>query len=101
MDLPAVTQESLNALLLAPFGLFAALAVRRVWPVALTVVLLPAVIEGAQAFVPEIGRLCIVQDWLDNATGGLLGALAGGLLTLVLRKPGSRQRADGPPDGKR
>lgn len=81
----------LNMVLLVPLGLFAVLAVRRAWPVAVFVVVLPAVIELAQTRVP--GRVCSGIDYLTNVTGGLLGVLLGWLVLVLWRRRSARLQA--------
>lgn len=85
-DLPAVTQESLNALLLLPLGFFSALAARRAWAAVLPVVITPIFIELIQALIPALDRVCSSQDVINNVTGGLLGVALGALLMVVIRR---------------
>ena len=84
-DLPAITQESLNALLLLPLGFFSALAARRAWTAILPVVITPIFIEVIQALIPALDRVCNSQDVINNVTGGLLGVALGTFLVIVLR----------------
>ncbi len=65
----------LNMVLLVPLGCFAVLAVRRLWPALVLVLVLPAAIELAQTRIP--GRVCSGIDYLTNAAGGVLGAVLG------------------------
>ncbi|SFT45140.1 VanZ like family protein [Actinopolyspora lacussalsi subsp. righensis] len=75
LDLPTPTQSSLNSLVLLPFGICAGLAVRnrlQTAAVVAVILLLPALVEASQGFTLFV-RHCSAQDWLDNASGGLLG----------------------------
>jgi hypothetical protein len=81
-QLPDLNPESLNALLLLPFGFFAVLATRRAWPALLPVILLPVFIELVQALLPALDRTCNLQDAINNLSGGLLGIGLG--LTVIL-----------------
>ena len=85
-ELPAITQESLNALLLLPLGFFSALAARRAWTAVLPVVITPIFIELVQALIPALDRVCNSQDVINNITGGLLGVAIGALLTVIVRR---------------
>lgn len=84
-ELPAITQESLNALLLLPLGFFSALAARRAWVAIVPVVVTPVFIELIQALIPALDRVCSSQDVINNLTGGLLGVALGALLMVVVR----------------
>jgi hypothetical protein len=84
-ELPAITQQSLNALLLLPLGFFSALAARRAWTAIFPVVITPIFIELVQALIPALDRVCNSQDVINNVTGGLLGVALGALLTVVVR----------------
>lgn len=77
-------ESLLNLVLFVPLGLLAVLAVRRVWPPTLLVLVLPAVIELAQLRIP--GRECSGIDYLTNVAGGLVGVLLGWLLLRVARR---------------
>lgn len=83
--LPALTQDSLNALLLLPLGFFSVLATRRAWMAALTVVMTPICIELIQALVPVLDRTCSSQDIINNISGGLLGVALGILIQGLVR----------------
>ncbi|WP_092602611.1 VanZ family protein [Actinopolyspora xinjiangensis] len=76
-DLPSITEQSANSLMLAPFGFFAALSFRKWWISPLALPLIPAIIETMQMLIPAIGRSCTIQDGFDNLTGGILGATFG------------------------
>ncbi|HZD56766.1 MAG TPA: VanZ family protein [Anaerolineales bacterium] len=89
-DLPAITQESLNALLLLPLGFFSALAARRAWVAVLPVIITPVFIELIQALIPALDRVCNSQDLINNVTGGLLGVALGAIFVLAIQ---SRRRA--------
>lgn len=78
-----------NIAMLLPVTLFAVLAVRRVVPVAVCGVLAPVAVELAQALLGA-GRTCTGYDWVNNATGALLGALLGAAL---LRRARRRDRS--------
>jgi glycopeptide antibiotics resistance protein len=90
-DLPAITQESLNALLLLPLGFFSALAARRTWAAVLPVVITPIFIELVQALIPALDRVCSSKDVINNVSGGLLGVALGALLMVAIK--GRRARA--------
>jgi hypothetical protein len=79
----ATTQGQLNALLFAPFGLFAVLATRRPVFSAGLGVLFTASVETAQAAMPYVARLCDTDDLATNAAGVLVGVVIG---TLVCRR---------------
>jgi hypothetical protein len=65
-----------NVLMFVPICFFAVLATRRpVW-IAVLGVVAPVVIEVSQVFVGG-GRDCAADDWVNNATGALLGVSAG------------------------
>ncbi|WFE25758.1 VanZ family protein [Solwaraspora sp. WMMD791] len=88
-----VTVDSLgervgNVAMFVPLAFCTVLAVRR--PVLATGLLLlaPAGVELAQA-VTGLGRECVGYDWVNNATGVLLGAAAGGVVTVAWRMVGS------------
>lgn len=74
-----------NIAMFVPLAFFLVLAARRVVPVALAGVLLPVPVELAQALIGG-GRTCVGYDWVNNATGALLGA---GLGAVALRLAGS------------
>jgi hypothetical protein len=67
-----------NVAMLVPVSLFAVLATRRPVRVALVGALAPVAIELSQALIGA-GRDCLPDDWINNATGALLGAAAGAL----------------------
>jgi VanZ family protein len=79
-------ESLLNLVLFVPLGLFAVLALRRIWLPTLLVLVLPAVIELAQLRIP--GRECSGIDYLTNAAGGLAGVLLGALTLWLLRRRG-------------
>jgi VanZ like protein len=70
-----------NVLMFVPVGFFATLASRRPLVVAVIGVLAPLAIEVVQVLIGG-GRDCAANDWLNNATGALLGVIAG---TVLLR----------------
>lgn len=83
-----------NVLMFMPIGGFAVLATRRpVWA-GLLAGLSPLLIEIGQALVGG-GRDCAADDWVNNATGAVLGAV---LATLLLRL--SAWYASDPPAGR-
>ena len=84
-DLPAITQESLNSLLLLPLGLFSVLAARQARVAVLVVVITPIFIELTQALIPALDRVCSSQDVVNNITGGLLGVALGALLLVAIK----------------
>ena len=73
----------LNTVMLIPLGLFAVLAVRRVWPVALFILLLPTVVELSQTRID--GRYCSGIDYVTNIIGGLVGVVLGTLILVSWR----------------
>jgi hypothetical protein len=91
-QLPDLNPDSLNALLLLPFGFLAVLAARRAWPALLPVLLLPVFIELVQALVPALDRTCNLQDAINNLSGGLLGIGLG--LAVILAQGRIRPAAD-------
>lgn len=68
-----------NVLMFVPLGLFAVLASRRPVVVAVLGVLAPGAIELSQVLIGG-GRDCAANDWLNNATGALLGVVAGAVV---------------------
>ncbi|MDG4762954.1 VanZ family protein [Solwaraspora sp. WMMD406] len=94
-----VTVDSLgervgNVAMFVPVAFFLVLAVRR--PLIGTGVLLvvPAMVELAQA-VSGLGRQCVGYDWVNNATGVLVGAAAAGVVRLVWRPTPPRPQPSG------
>ncbi|GAA4043860.1 VanZ family protein [Streptomyces shaanxiensis] len=79
------TQGQLNILLFAPFGLFAALATRRLLFAVAAGILFTATVETAQATVPFISRLCDSDDLVANTVGAITGAVIGELVSRRLR----------------
>lgn len=71
-------ENLLNVAMLMPFAAAAVLATRRVLPIALLVLVLPAVIELIQTQVP--GRQCSPSDYLANVLGALIAVAVGALL---------------------
>lgn len=65
-----------NVLMFIPLGFLAVLATRRPVVVAAIGALAPAVVEFSQVLIGA-GRDCAANDWLNNATGALLGVVAG------------------------
>ncbi|HEY8474801.1 MAG TPA: VanZ family protein [Natronosporangium sp.] len=65
-----------NVLMFMPLGCFAVLVTKRPVLTALVVAFAPSVIELSQVLIGG-GRDCAANDWLNNATGGLLGVLVG------------------------
>jgi VanZ like family len=65
-----------NVLMFVPLGFFAVLATRRPVVAAVLGVLAPCAIEFCQVLIGG-GRDCAANDWLNNATGALLGVVAG------------------------
>lgn len=82
-----------NVLMFAPLGCFATLASRRPVAVAVIGVLAPIGVEIAQVLIGG-GRDCAANDWLNNATGALLG-VAAAVLAIRWWSPGSRGPARG------
>lgn len=78
-----------NVLMFVPLGFFAALLTRRPGRVALVGLVAPAVIEVSQALIGG-GRDCAADDWLNNATGAVLGATAGAMLLRQARTRSDR-----------
>jgi VanZ family protein len=77
-------ESLLNIVLLMPLGYGLVVASRRaVWPSVLMVTL-PAAIELLQVIIP--GRECSPSDWAANALGGLIGVVAGVLVSRRLRR---------------
>ncbi|MFE6820330.1 VanZ family protein [Streptomyces sp. NPDC057677] len=74
------TQGQLNVALFAPFGLFAALATRRLLLSAGVGVLFTAIVETGQATVPFISRLCDTDDLVTNTVGVVAGAAIGSVI---------------------
>jgi glycopeptide antibiotics resistance protein len=73
-----------NIAMFVPLTFFAVLACRRPLLVAVAGVLLPPTVELAQALMGA-GRTCIGYDWVNNATGALIGVLLG-VVTLWLAR---------------
>lgn len=68
-----------NVLMFVPVAGFAVLASRRPLLVGALGLVAPVAIELSQAFLGG-GRDCAAPDWVNNATGAVLGALAGALV---------------------
>ena len=64
-----------NIALFFPLAFFATLASRRPLLVLVSAAGLSAVLEGAQAVAPGIGRACDTNDWLMNTIGTVAGVL--------------------------
>lgn len=64
-----------HVLFTLPAAFFAALAVRRTWPVMAVGVLVPALVEILQSGL--LGRACSGGEWLSSAGGALIGAALG------------------------
>jgi hypothetical protein len=79
-----------NVLMFVPLGFFATLASRRPLVVAAVGVLAPGGIELGQVLIGG-GRDCAANDWLNNATGALLGVVAG-VVALRLRTVAPERR---------
>ncbi|HEX9616943.1 MAG TPA: hypothetical protein VGA03_05965, partial [Anaerolineales bacterium] len=62
-----------------------ALAAPKKWTAALAVVIVPLGIELTQALLPLLDRYCTVQDFVDNASGGLVGVAFGVVIQWVVR----------------
>ncbi|MFY1635270.1 VanZ family protein [Solwaraspora sp. WMMB335] len=71
-----------NVAMFVPLAFCTVLAVRRPLPATGALLLVPAAIELAQAML-GVGRECVGYDWVNNATGVLLGAAAGGIVRLA------------------
>ncbi|MFI0960097.1 VanZ family protein [Streptomyces sp. NPDC021080] len=71
------TQGLWNLAMCIPLGLFGILALRRVLPVLAGVVLLPCVIELAQAVAPFVSGICDSADVEMNVAGGVIGLAVG------------------------
>lgn len=68
--------ESLaNILLFIPVAFLASILWRRPVLAVLGASALSALIEMAQAFVPEIGRACDTSDWITNTIGATIGGV--------------------------
>nr|WP_202516614.1 VanZ family protein [Streptomyces sp. SID161] len=77
------TQGLWNLAMMVPVGALALLAVRRILPVLVGLVVLPLSIEVTQAAVEGLGRVCDSSDAEMNIVGGLVGlALAGAVLSV-------------------
>lgn len=76
--------DALNMGLFMLPALFAVIASRRVWVVALAVPVGSALIELVQYLTPAFGRRCDIDDWLANLIGGLIGVVLG---VIALRAP--------------
>lgn len=76
-----------NVLMFVPVCALTVLATRRPALVAVIGVLAPAAIEVGQALIGG-GRDCAANDWLNNATGAVLGVAAG----VALLAAGARSR---------
>lgn len=74
------TQGLWNLAMCLPLGLFGILALRRALPVVAGVVLLPCLIEIAQALAPVVSGICDSADVEMNIAGGLIGFAVGGVL---------------------
>jgi hypothetical protein len=68
-----------NVLMFIPVGFFATLASRRPLVVAVVGALAPLMIEFGQVLIGG-GRDCAANDWLNNATGVLLGVVTAVML---------------------
>lgn len=68
-----------NVLMFVPVCFFAVLATGRPVVVAAVGALSPVAIEVSQAIISG-GRDCAADDWVNNATGAVLGTVAGALL---------------------
>jgi hypothetical protein len=77
-------QQLFNVLLFVPLGFFLVLTTGRFRWSAVTVLVLPVLIEVAQATFAR--RVCAVLDWFDNTLGGLIGAAVGVVALAVLRR---------------
>ncbi|MEU6229631.1 VanZ family protein [Streptomyces sp. NPDC047042] len=80
------TQGIWNLGMFLPVGFFALLALRKPAPALVGVTVLPCAIELAQALVPGISRSCDSSDAEMNIVGGVLGALAAGVLLAAGRR---------------
>ncbi|MFV2086179.1 VanZ family protein [Micromonospora sp. LOL_021] len=85
-----VTVDSLgervgNVVMFVPLAFCAVLAVRRPALATGLLLLAPAGVEVAQA-VLGVGRECVGYDWVNNATGVLIGAVGGGIVRLLWRR---------------
>jgi VanZ family protein len=83
-----------NILMFAPLTFFATLASRRPVLIVMAGVLLPVPIELAQAIM-DTGRTCVGYDWVNNAVGALLGALAALPLIASARQGDGDEAGDG------
>jgi hypothetical protein len=81
-----------NIVMFVPLAFFAALASRRPVLAGAVAAAAPVLIELTQAMTGA-GRTCYGYDWVDNATGALLGALGAAVLLALLRA--RRARAAG------
>ncbi|MEP9363768.1 VanZ family protein [Nocardioides sp. CN2-186] len=93
--LPTVGRVELaaNVVLFVAPALFAAVATRRPGRVLVAASAGSALIEAAQAMLPEIGRSCSTNDWLSNTIGVAIGVLLG---VLALRLAGQGLRPGAP-----
>ncbi|WBB96935.1 MULTISPECIES: VanZ family protein [unclassified Solwaraspora] len=85
-----VTVDSLgervgNVAMFVPLAFCTVLAVRRPALATGLLLLAPVVVEVGQA-VLGVGRECVGYDWVNNATGVLIGAVGGGVVRLLWRR---------------
>jgi hypothetical protein len=87
---------ALNILLFVPLGFVLPFLPRKRWSLGIVAgaVVLPALIETVQLFVPQLDRTCQSADVADNLTGLVLGVVAGTLAVGVMRI-GGRTSAQG------
>lgn len=75
-----------NIAMFVPLAFFTVLAVRRPLLACGVLLLAPAGVEFTQA-VLGVGRECVGYDWVNNATGVLVGAVVAGAVRLLWRPP--------------
>ncbi|GAB3124239.1 hypothetical protein GCM10027160_45430 [Streptomyces calidiresistens] len=86
------TQGWMNIAMFVPVGLFGTLATRRPGLVLISGVLFSAGIETAQAVLPFVARICETGDLIANATGLVVGTVAGTVVALLRHRPASPSR---------
>jgi MFS family permease len=81
------------ALFLVP-AIFVTVAVRKPVIVAVSGVLLSAIIEALQYLNPWFGRRCDINDWIANATGMVFGVLIAAALIVIVGARARRKAAN-------
>lgn len=92
---PTAVESTANILLFVPVALLAGLRWRKPVLAIICASALSALIEGAQAIVPAVGRACDTGDWITNTIEAVVdGVLAAVALTADqhLTRSGSLRR---------